>query len=320
MANQVRTDMNGISVVQIGMNTADLAGSLRLYNELFGFLNAGGNAFWGEGMRIQGLNPDTDHSLIWWMVSGKPFFQLEFFSYGSPKQRPQPADWRPCDHGWVRFGLSVDDFERVVRGLNRWRIPLLGSTGSKSRRRLAFRDPHVGSIVEVIESQGMKCPTLAYATSSVADIDESRHFYGEVVGGKIEPMENLHEPDDEILWGLGNAARKGFLVRLGDTVLEIVQYVNPVGKPRRADYMICDQGIMNIALGARNLETVRALIERIREDGHAPTEVLERTDMIATYITDAGCELEILAGSEALDAALGFVPAAPFLSEFAPKI
>src|SRR4051812_15820268 len=112
MAHQPRADMKDVSVVQIGMNTADMAGTLGLYSDLFGFVNAGANALWGGVMKIQGLGDDA-HSLIWWMVGGAPFFQLEFFTHGQPKQRPQPKGWRPCDQGWVRFGIAVNDFDRV---------------------------------------------------------------------------------------------------------------------------------------------------------------------------------------------------------------
>jgi catechol 2,3-dioxygenase-like lactoylglutathione lyase family enzyme len=306
-------DISDISVVQIGMNTADVAGSLRLYSELFGFVNAGSIAFWGEAMRIQGLNPDS-HAIIWWMVGGAPFSQLEFFSHGRPKQRPQRADWRPCDHGWVRFGIAVNDFDRVIRGLEQWRIAQLGASGVAGRRRLTFRDPHVGAIVEVMESDAMTCPTIAYATYSVADIEESRRFYGGVLAGRIEPLENLHRAEDEALWGLKNAVREGFLIRFGEVVLEIVQYMTPEGRPRPPDHCIADQGIMNVALGSRKADSIRALIQRIRNAGCQPTCVMDANGFVCTYFTDSGCELEMLASPESNDAAIGFAAAAPFVS------
>src|SRR5438132_14200132 len=112
-------------------------------------------------MRIQGLNPQN-HAIIWWRIGGAPFFQLEFFSHGSPKQRPQPADWRPCDRGWVRFGIAVNTYDHVVDGLARWNVTLLGTAGTHGHRRLGFRDPHVGCMVEVMESSATDCPTMTY--------------------------------------------------------------------------------------------------------------------------------------------------------------
>ncbi len=305
-----------LHIVQIGMNTSDLAGSLRFYREVFGFSNAGGNALWGDIMRIQGLDPGA-RSLIWWMVGAAPFFQLEFFHHTTPIQRPLPADWRPCDHGWVRFGVAVTQLAAIERGLEQWGIkPLMASAGEPRSRRLAFRDPFVGVIVEVSESPGGPCPRATYATSSVADLESARRFYGGVIGAELEPLARLHGPLDEALWGLPGAVREGFVARFGEMALEIVEYREPRGRPRR-DPLISDQGIMNVALGSRDLGAIRALLGRIRADGHEPTFVFEGPETLGTYIVDAGCELEIFATPERFDAAVGFVRSAPFLAEFA---
>jgi catechol 2,3-dioxygenase-like lactoylglutathione lyase family enzyme len=307
-------DIQDVSVVQIGLNTNNLSGSLYLYAEVFGFANAGSNAIWGDTMLIQALSP-ADHAVVWWMIGDAPFFQLELFYHGSPKQRLQPADWRPSDHGWVRFGIAVDDFDRVVKGLGRWNIMPLGTAGIRSERRLAFRDPHIGCIVEVIERAAPGLPTVIYATRSVADINEARHFYQEVIGAPLEPLEILHQPADEALWGLVGAQRDGFLARFGTRVIEIVRYSDPEGRPNPADRLTSDQGIVNLALGSRNAKVIGDLIERIRDDGHPPTIVFgDGGDMIGTYFADAGCELEVFASSPQNDAAGGFTRAAPFLA------
>jgi catechol 2,3-dioxygenase-like lactoylglutathione lyase family enzyme len=308
-------DFSDVKVIQIAMNTADLAGSLALYSELFGFVNAGATAIWGDTMRIQGLAPDS-HAVVWWMVGGAPFYQLEFFSHGRPKQRPQSPDWRSCDHGWVRFGVAVRDFDRVIGGLGRWGIAPLGASGATRRRRLAFRDPYVGAIVEVMESDAGTCPTMIYATNSVAEIGEARRFYEDVLAARIEPLESLHHATDEALWGLENAVRDGFLVRFDQVVLEIVQYMTPRGRARPSDHCIADQGIMNLALGSRDVDSVRALIQRIQDAGHQPTVVFDGNGCVCTYFTDPGCEFEILAVPESGDAATGFAPAIPFSSAF----
>jgi catechol 2,3-dioxygenase-like lactoylglutathione lyase family enzyme len=310
-----RSRLDAIRIVQIGMNTSDLAGSLRFYREVFGFSNAGGNVLWGDIMRIQGLDPEA-RSLIWWMVGGATFFQLEFFHHSKPMQRPLPVDWRASDHGWVRFGLAVSSLDRVESGLNRWQVvPVVTPAVGGGTRRLAFRDPFVGVIVEVCESRASTCPTLTYVASSVASLARARQFYGEVIGLELEPLDRLHAPADEALWGLANADRDGFTARLGEMTIEVLEYRNPRGRAR-PDRLISDQGIMNIALGSRNLAQIRALIERIRSDGHQPTFVFEGTETLGTYFVDPGCELEILSVPEQNDAATGFAPAGPFLADY----
>ena len=317
--SQSRADLVGVSVVQIGMCTDDLPASLRMYNELFGFVNGGGNVLWGELMRVQDLPPEA-HGLIWWMVTDAPFFQLEFFHHTNPAQRPLPTDWRPSDHGWVRFGIAVPDFDRVLDGLDHWSVPVLGRIGDGGQRRLAFRDPHIGVVVEVIENapdaDKNVGPRLTYAANSVADIEASRRFYGEVVGGSIEPLEVLHQPEDEALWGLGDTQRTGFVVRFGDICFELVEYTSPRGRPRREDYRVSDQGIMNLALGSRDLAPISALIKRVIGAGGTVTRGKDTPEPSGTYVLDPGCELEIMTMPEALGAHIGWVPSTPFLDEF----
>lgn len=131
------------------------------------------------------------------MVGGQPFFQLELFHHGHPKQRPLPENWRPCDHGWVRFGIAVNNFDRVVSGLQRRSIPVLGTAGAPGKRHLAFRDPHVGVILEIMEGAATSCPAVIYAASSVPDVARARYLYQGVLGAEIQPLELLHEPEDE---------------------------------------------------------------------------------------------------------------------------
>ena len=154
--------------VQVGLNTSDLAGSLRLYSEAFGFENAGGQGLWGETIRTQGLGSDC-RAMMWWVVGSQEFFQLEFFNHTQPAQRPLPEDWRPCDQGWVRIGIAVPDFAQAVSVLERNGIALLG-TAETPARRLAFRDPYVGIAVEIVERTGLSGPVFLYATSSVLDL------------------------------------------------------------------------------------------------------------------------------------------------------
>jgi catechol 2,3-dioxygenase-like lactoylglutathione lyase family enzyme len=193
---QRNPDMDDVVLAQVALNTTDMTATLRLYSELFGFDNGGGGVSWGDIARVQGLEPDA-YWMRWWMVGGQPFFQLELFHHGHPKQRPLPENWRPCDHGWVRFGIAVNNFDRVVSGLQRRSIPVLGTAGAPGKRHLAFRDPHVGVILEIMEGAATSCPAVIYAASSVPDVARARYLYQGVLGAEIQPLELLHEPEDE---------------------------------------------------------------------------------------------------------------------------
>src|ERR1700744_1152730 len=93
-----------LKAIQIGLNTSDLAGSLRLYSEAFGFRNSGAQAVWEKTIGIQGLSPES-RAIMWWMIGADRFFQLELFHHTSPVQRALPDDWKPSDHGGERFGV-----------------------------------------------------------------------------------------------------------------------------------------------------------------------------------------------------------------------
>lgn len=309
-------ETTGLSLAQVALNTSDLSASLRLWCELFGFANAGGSAVWGKALAMQGL-PEDAHCIVWWLVGARPFFQLEFFHHGSPVQRPQPPGWRPCDHGWVRLGVAVVDFDRVADGLARLSVPVPGATGKAPRRRLVFRDPQVGAMVEVIERGGLAGPEIAYATSSVGDLDAARTYYRDVMGARIGALDELHTPGDEALWGLAGGVREGFVAELPrGGLIEVVSYTSPVPRPRAVDHLTSDQGIMNIAVGSREAGDIRALIARANASGRATPVIVDSGTVVGTYVTESGYEMELIGIPEELDAYLGFLPAAPFVTEF----
>lgn len=306
---------SSLSLAQVALCSSSLSGSLRLFSESFGFANAGGSAAWGGVLAMQDL-PNEAHCTVWWMVGTQPFFQLEIFHHGFPEQRPLPPDWRPCDHGWVRFGVEIADFDRVERTLELRGVHVLGKSGSAPSRRLAFRDPYVGCIVEAIERPGSDGPSVAYATSSVADLDRARRFYAEVVRAEIRPLEELHTAEDEALWGLAGATREGFLACLPGGILEIVHYTSPEGRPRRADHRSSDQGFLNVALGSRSHEPIRELISRIHDFGLATTVIVDNEMLCGSYVVEAGYEMEMMSIPPELDAALGFTPSpTPFVND-----
>jgi catechol 2,3-dioxygenase-like lactoylglutathione lyase family enzyme len=140
-----------LQLFQIALVTSDLPGSVRLYAEAFGFRNAGGQCSWAS--RVQGIGPEARH-VMWWLIGSQSFFQLEIFQYSRPESRLLPPDRRPCDHGWVRFGIGVGDFDRCLAALEAHGIaPIAAPVTLAGRRRLAFRDPYAGAVVEVIETE-----------------------------------------------------------------------------------------------------------------------------------------------------------------------
>ncbi|VWX49973.1 VOC family protein [Novosphingobium sp. 9U] len=310
--------------MQLAINTNDLPGTLRLYHEAFGFANAGAQTAWGDLIRIQDLPPSA-RTLVWFMVGRQDFVQFEIFHHTVPAQRLLPADWRPCDLGWVRFGVSVPDLDRTIAALARWDVEILSGPIDLGRgRRLCFRDPFVGVMVEVMEESatlpgGVRHrrfdlePAIIYVTSSVPDIRAARHFWETQVGLPILPLATLHAPEDEALWGLEGAEMEGFVAVAGDVLLEIVEYRTPSGRAKPTDYRLSDQGIVNIAVTTQDTSVVQAVIDRLDAEGRGPPRITSGPGILGTYVLDQGRELELLALPKAYETALGLVPGPDFL-------
>ena len=81
-----------------------------------------------------------------------------------------------------------------------------------------------------------------------------------------------------------------------DVLLEVTQYLDPVGKPWPAEYRICDQGILNIAFGARSKRDFDAVYRRAVDSGARPnSKPLHVPGSGVVYLNDAqGFSIEIL--------------------------
>lgn len=321
----MNSDGEGLRAIQIGMNSNDIVGSARLFAEL-GFHNAGGHMIWGGPMAIQGL-ASSARALMWWLVGRQTFVQLELFQHTEPMQRPLPADWRCSDLGWSRFGIAISRLDAAKTTLVKWGIPLTGEcVDPDGTKRIAFREPFVGCFVELFEDGdgipgGRRAhhhdldPAIVYATSSVSDLAATREFYENVLNLKIVSDVVIHRPEHEALWELSGARSESFVVDGGGFLLEIVQYLDPVGRPKPDDYRTADQGLVNIALGTRLRAVAEEAVERVKQTGchMAPLSIFG--DACGTYVLEPEREFEIGAIPASLDAAFGFEPAAPFFGQ-----
>src|SRR5438067_11363885 len=201
---------------QIAMCTADMPRSVRVYSEGLGFAESGGRLLWGERVaRIQAL-PTGDETAftLWWLVGRQDFVQLELFTHATPPVRPLPADWRPSDLGWARFGVTVPDFDAALERLRALGVePLTDPVEHDGLRRVCFREPGAEVIVELLEDGaavpgGIRprhfdlVPAVVYAAVSVADLERARRFFLDTMGLVEEPETVLHAPEHEALWGL----------------------------------------------------------------------------------------------------------------------
>jgi catechol 2,3-dioxygenase-like lactoylglutathione lyase family enzyme len=307
--------------MQIAMVSADLPATVRRYTEVFGFADAGGRTFWGSWLaRIQGLGADAA-TVLWWMVGRQDLVQLEVFGYTHPVSRPQPPDWRPSDLGWAGWSLAVPDFDAALRRLGAGGVATITDpVVHAGLRRVAFRDPDVGMIVEVLEDGagvqgGIRphhydlAPAVVSVTLSVADLAQTRRFLIDTAGMRPTTLD-LHPAGTEGLWGLPGARRESVVLRgAGDVLIELVQYRDPVPWPRPHDHRLSDLGIMNVGFGYRERAWTDELLERVRAGGYGVSAELPDTPAGGVYVTDLeGTSYEVMAQPREFDADFGFQP------------
>jgi catechol 2,3-dioxygenase-like lactoylglutathione lyase family enzyme len=306
-------------ISQIALCTTDMPRSVQLYNEGFGFAEAGGKVLWGERVaKIQGLGEDAAFTL-WWLVGRQDLVQLELFHHTTPPQRPV-ADRAPNDLGWSGFGIAVPDFDAVLERLAGLGVtPITAPLTESGLRRAVIRDPYTGALVEVLEEGsatpgGIRprfydlVPALVYATINVPDLAEARRFFVDTLGLAEEPETELHPPELEALSGLDGARRESFVARGGDVYLEVVQYLDPVGRPLPDDQLLSDRGMMNIALGFREQEALEEVYGRVEKAGYRDNNRMPKLAG-GTYLNDAqGNTLEVLIAARELDPGFGFAP------------
>jgi len=317
----IEPDLLNPTLAQIAMCTNDLPRTVELYSEALGFLRTRAEVMAGKWLaKVQELGDDGS-VVIFWLVDRQEFFQLEVVYHFQPRQRPLPADWRPSDLGWVRWGMEVDDIDACVERLAERNVQTItpvrdyGSMG----RRVAFRDPYVGVIVELIEQPGTDAssaqekrpPAVRYTTLSVPDIEQARRYWTNTIGLVEEPREKLHLPEMEALWGLDGAEQVSFLARGGDRYFEIVEYRSPRGRPPAEDRILSDQGIMNPSVGYRDRDQLDACAERVEAAGGTISAPFSPKGLPAGSYTRTpdGASVELYSVAPVFNTLCGFTPA-----------
>lgn len=253
------------NVAQIALCTADLPRTVRILIDVLGFTSAGGRPRWGEdAARIQELPGGDDTSMMmWWLTGRQDFVQIELFHHTSPAQRPRRPEWKPSDLGWVRFGVSVPDFDSTMQRLGKLQLePLSTPITVGNSRRVCFREPGADTIIEILEegdttsSEGDRGkfsePALAYVSASVSDLESARSYFEKAFGFLELAPDEIHQPEHESMWGLDGARRQCAVFRARDVLIEVMQYETPAPNPPANDALLSDQGIMNLALGFRD--------------------------------------------------------------------
>ena len=209
------------------------------------------------------------------MVDRNEFFQLEMFQFERPLARLMPHDFRPCDIGYTRIGVWVADFDQTLTRLGRLgSSPLSDPVGPAGTRRACVRNPD-GVYVEIMEDDPLSgaglapgrsaCPVAVRSvTLSVPDLARSEAFFSRGLGLERSDAA-LRAPEHEALWGLAGAQTRSSVFTAGSVLVELVQYLDPVG--RRSPGRLPDLGSRHPQHRLRRAEQARS--QQSSTDAHA---------------------------------------------------
>jgi catechol 2,3-dioxygenase-like lactoylglutathione lyase family enzyme len=263
---------------QIAVSVMDMDESLAFYEDL-GYRQAGGtdNLRGWVVSRIQGYK--GVRARLRWLNDGSPGFQLELFQYENPPARPMVPDARPCDIGYRRMGLWVDDLDAVLGRLEARGRHWVSEPGEyEVGRRACVRDPN-GVYIELMERHVLRpradlsrtaetgTPVRTRTlTLSVPNLERAARYFEGILGMERVNLE-LHTPHMERMWGLEGAKTRSAVLRCDDFLLELVEYLSPKGKARPPDERIGDAGIWHIALWFHKGRYVRQAYREARRAG-----------------------------------------------------
>ncbi|HSV41014.1 MAG TPA: hypothetical protein VLI04_19795 [Nocardioidaceae bacterium] len=303
---------------QVAFSVVDLARTEGWFRDGLGFRPAGGSRRMMRGplaSAVQGLPRVA--STCWWLVDRNECFQLELFQFERPMARLMPVDRRPNDIGYSRIGVWVADFDQTLTRLAQLGSqPLSAPVGPPGARRACVRNPD-GVYVEIMEDDPLsgaevstdraRCPVaLRSVTLSVPDFERSNAFF---VGlGLKRSHAPLRSPEHEALWGLPGAQTRSGVYGAGGVLVEVVEYLDPVGRERPPGCRISDQGILNIAFGARGAGEFDELYQRARTAGARPnSRPMRLPGAGVVYVNDPQqFSVELLRMSPRLDERFGF--------------
>ena len=310
--------MRSPNILQLVLGTDNLPLSKHLYSSVFGFAPAGERLIYSQhNGEVMGLGT-WGAAMVAYLVGRQELLQLEFWTHTTPRQQPLPADWRPSDIGFCRFGIAVSDFDDVLAKLAEFAIsPIAEPLVRNGLRRACFTDPAVGIPVEIMEEgpglPGIRDryhdldPAIVYAAVSVTDLAESVAFFSAVIGMQTTDVE-LHSPADEASWGLAGAASKTAVLLAGTTFLELVEYVNPAGRDP-ADASLASQGFTTVAVGFRDPQETGRIFDRVKAAGLGWTVERPASHIGGNHVVGAIAQhLKTLSVPHELEQQFGFAP------------
>lgn len=121
---------------------------------------------------------------------------------------------------------------------------------------------------------------IHHACITVPNIKRSKKWYQEVIGLKLVAEFDLNMPEVGVGVGMPGAHLLGAMLRWGEaegaTMVELIQYLKPVGKKYDPDTPMCNMGCTHVAFATEN--AIDALHEELVAKGvdfYSPPQLVE---------------------------------------------
>jgi catechol 2,3-dioxygenase-like lactoylglutathione lyase family enzyme len=112
---------------------------------------------------------------------------------------------------------------------------------------------------------------VAAVAMTVSDMERAVNFYTRVLDFQPESVSEAAGADYGQLFGLQNARLRLVRLRLGDEHLELMQFVEPRGRPVPSDLRANDRAFQHIAVIVSDMDAAYARLNRFKVE-HASTE------------------------------------------------
>lgn len=95
---------------------------------------------------------------------------------------------------------------------------------------------------------------------AVSDMDRSLDFYTEILDGQVLSDTVIQESDSHSVTRIPDAKLRIAFLDVHGTLIELIQYLSPIGKPLRT--RTCDTGSAHIAFAVDNLDATYRYLQR----------------------------------------------------------
>ena len=130
----------------------------------------------------------------------------------------------------------------------------------------------------------------------VSDREKAIEFYGDILGGELLYTSEAGPGDIAKQIGVEGASNKAAVIKVGNSILELVEYVNPKCEPKQMSP--CDIGTLHLAF---EVDDINETVERLQKKGIKFTAVPKYIDKgkmkgwVWVYFKDPdGCQLELV--------------------------